>query len=133
MNRSNQLSLDLPEYEVEKEECYANYKGKYTVDISQIYRFYIAVNSIGTLIKTKEKIKGFDFILECDDEKIADEILDCVPKAKSRKYFKVPNFKPLLYSGIDKSSVQLWISAVERKMGFKKSIYFRVVNSRWDY
>lgn len=57
MNRSNQLSLDLPEYEVEKEECYANYKGKYTVDISQIYRFYIAVNSIGTLIKTKEKLK----------------------------------------------------------------------------
>ncbi|MGQ1469413.1 hypothetical protein ACT4WO_20055 (plasmid) [Acinetobacter baumannii] len=130
MNRNNQLSLDLPEMKNKRRKLCKLQGEIYFIFLN--YTGFILCNLIGTLIKTKDKIKSFDFIL-CDDEKIADEILNCVPKAKSRKYFKVPNFKPLLYSGIDKSSVQLWISAVERKMGFKKSIYFRVVNSRWDY
>ncbi|ENX24858.1 hypothetical protein F892_00008 [Acinetobacter vivianii] len=131
MIEKEQLTLELPAVDIEP--SYNNSKGKYTVDISHIYRFYILINWLGVLEKSKVLKKGTDAIFECDNETIADEILDCIASCKKRKIYKVPNFNPICITGLDKVSVNHWKFAVERKLGYEKSQYFRSVTSKWDF
>lgn len=76
MTSKEQLSLELPI--VETAQSYKDMKGLYSVDISHIYRFYILLNWYGVLEKSKVIKAGSDAIFECDNEMIADEILNCI-------------------------------------------------------
>ena len=131
MTSKDQLPLELPT--VETARPYRDIKSMYSVDISHLYRFYILVNWYGLLEKSKVIKAGSDAIFECDNETIADEILNCIPNCKKRKVYVVPNFDPIYISGIDKPSVNRWKFSVERKLGYEKSNQFRSVASRWDY
>ena len=73
-----QLDFGFPVVEDDKQDSNV----KYTVDISHLHYFYILVNSCGVLEKSKSKthakIADFTAILECDNEQIADEVLNCI-------------------------------------------------------
>ena len=131
MTSTEQLLLELPL--VETAQSYKDIKGLYSVDISHIYRFYILLNWYGVLENSKVIKAGSDAIFECDNETIADEILNCIASCKKRKVYRVPNFNPIYFSGIDKPAVNRWKFSVERKLGYEKSTYFRSMASRWDY
>ncbi|UYF73869.1 hypothetical protein [Acinetobacter ursingii] len=125
-----QLDFGFPVVEDHKQDSNV----KYTVDISHLHYFYILVNSCGVLEKSKSKshakISDFTAILECDNEQIADEVLNCIKGAKKGKRYRVPKFNTLYFS---RSAVNSWKSSVNRRMGFEKSQRFRSVPSKWDY
>ena len=127
----NQLSIELST--TEEPQQYRTVKNLYSVDISHIYRFYISVNWHGRLDKCKTRNKDSDVIFECDNEAIADEILNCIESAKKRGVYVVPKFNPIPVTGIDKVAVNQWKSSVERKLGYEKSQFYRSVPSQWDF
>ena len=127
MKLNDQLELDIATKEIQKRRIYLGY----TVDISHIYKFRIAVNWHGVLIKTKKDHPDYTSILECDNEEVADLVLNAVKKAVKRRAYIVPEFDPLGSYEVQKIRISLWISAVERLLGYEKSQEFRIIDSNF--
>ena len=70
-------------------------------------------------------------ILECDNEEVADLVLNAVKRAVKRRAYIVPEFDPLGSYEVQKIRISLWISAVERLLGYEKSQEFRIIDSNF--